>query len=130
VGEGKSISTLEIAAWSACSFIALGLGCIALEPGEWKILLINGLLFAQPILFFVITIPRAIKIIGALLFCVTLYDIYPAALSKIGYGAAMSGPAAKGSWFFYWIFCMVCGLVNAVFLGASLLGRLLAQRKH
>jgi hypothetical protein len=132
VGTQKSISTLEIAAWRLCSLIALGIGYVALEPFawkpvlvEWKLLLVNGLLFAQPVVFFVITIPRAIKIIGSLILCVTLYMVYPDVLSAIGNGERMSGHAMKGSWVFYWIFLAVCGLVNAIFLGTSLLGRLL-----
>jgi hypothetical protein len=128
--EEKSISRLEIAAWSVCSFIALIVGFIALTPliTEWQLVLVNGLFFAQPILFFVMTaVPRALKIVGALALCFTLYAIYTAVLSKIGIGPPMSGPEAKGSWFFYWMFCLPCGLVNTVFLGALLFGKLFSR---
>jgi hypothetical protein len=94
------------------------------------IVFVNGLLYVQPVVLFAAKLPRAAKWVGAITLALTLYAIYPAVLSAFGLTPPMSGPEAKGNWFFYWIFCMVCGLVNAVFLGTSLLGRLLAQRNH
>jgi hypothetical protein len=125
--EDKPDSRLEAAVWWLCGSIALGLGCSAFETSEWKIMLINGLLFAQPVMFFAITLPRALRFVGAMLLWLTLYSIYTAVLSKFGIGSPISGPEAKGNWFFYWMLCMGCGLVNIVFLVASLFGKGLSR---
>jgi hypothetical protein len=126
MSDGTTLPRLEIAAWRLCAVACLCLLPILLsEHKEWRLILANGLIFVQPVLLFAANLPRLAKHISALMLLLSLYIIYPAVFGLIGLTPRPT--VTHGLEPIYSFFCIVCGLINAIFLGTTLLGRLLSR---
>ena len=88
----------------------------------WKFLVVNGLFFAQPVLFFALRYPLALKLAALAALAYVTYIVFPALLANLGLGPALSPIHAKGLWPNYWIFCALTGILNICIVPARLTG--------
>jgi hypothetical protein len=79
---------------------------------ELKLLVVNGLLFIQPLLFFLMRLPSAIKIFGLIVLVYVAWELRLDIMAHLGFGSTHG----KGNGPLYWLTCAITGVFNVVAL--------------